>query len=376
MVTSGRAHGSPGSLGSRGDTIRRHVSRLYCPCSKPEFTDQALPFPRKAVSDPDFSTRQTAITLPSSPLSDEIFQYLAHAYRMGPGEDTAETCEWNASCASEVEAYEHQRLWLLVKQLFQRQQELPVPNADARNRSPVELERPEEANEIKDDSSQQKAATKAKKPQQAVTMADLRSSNNQKRRTSSSSSSSGSDSPTYDDTTRTPMPGKVQLGSLTPSLQDSHLSDSTAFRFGALANGKNTAGGSMRSPLALALAKLPNTGSDGDEETQSQSAVSRVRPSGPIARPSLYHAKEEFTKSETASTIKISPSINAAFSRRPSDMTTLPMAAMAVPLTAEEKRKEERRLRVFQSWRVFHINILRKAYTTTLEQVCSCRPVD
>jgi hypothetical protein len=325
---------------------------------------------------------------------------------MGPGEDTAETCEWNASCASEVEAYEHQRLWLLVKQLFQRQQELPVPNvdgrvgtiaplsasttgdhrppaidsappvADARNRSPVELERSEDASEVKEDSFEQTAVPKAKKPQQAVTMADLRSSNNQKRRTSSSSSSSGSDSPTYDDTTRTPMPGKVQLGSLTPSLQDSHLSDSTAFRFGALANGKTTAGGSMRSPLALALAKLPNTGSDGDEETQSQSAVSRVRPSGPIARPSLHHTKEEFTKSETASTIKISPSINAAFSRRPSDMTTLPMAAMAVPLTAEEKRKEERRLRVFQSWRVFHINILRKAYTTTLEQVRSCRPAD
>lgn len=416
MVASGRTYSSFGPLGNRGDTIRRHVSWLGCPyvshssrestCSKPEFTDQALPFPRKAISDPDFATRQTAITLPSSPLSDEIFQYLAHAYRMGPGEDTAETCEWNARCASEVEAYEHQRLWLLVKQLFQRQQELPVPNvdgrvgtiaplsasttgdhrpaidsappvADARNRSPVELERPEEAIEVKDDASEQNAADKAKKPQQAVTMADLRSSNNQKRRTSSSSSSSGSDSPTYDDTTRTPMPGKIQLGSLTPSLQDSHSSDSTAFRFGALASGKNTTGGSVRSPLALALAKLPHTGSDGDEDSQSQSAVSRaVRPSGPVTRPSLYHTKEEFNKSETASTIKISPSINAAFSRRPSDMTTLPMAAITVPLTAEEKRKEERRLRVFQSWRVFHVNILRKAYTTTLEQVCSYRPPD
>lgn len=319
---------------------------------------------------------------------------------MAPGGDIAETCEWNANCASEVEEYEHQRLWLLVKQLFQRQQELPVPNVDgrvgaiaplsasttgdqrpaidsappvidARNRSPVELERSEEAEEVKDDSKEEKAAPKTKKPQQAVTMADLRSSNNQKRRTSSSSSSSGSDSPSYDDTTRTPMPGKVQLGSLTPSIQDSHSSDSTAFRFGAISSGKNNASGPMRSPLALALAKLPNvSGSDGDEDAQSQYASRSTRPPGPMARPSLYQTKEELNKSETASTIRISPSLNPAFSRRPSDMTSLPMAAMTVPQTAEEKRKEARRLRVFQSWRVFHVDILRKAYTAILEQVC------
>jgi hypothetical protein len=39
---------------------------------------------------------------------------------------------YSTNCASEVEEYEHQRLWLLVKQLFQRQQELPVPNVDGK----------------------------------------------------------------------------------------------------------------------------------------------------------------------------------------------------------------------------------------------------
>lgn len=50
-------------------------------------------------------------------------------------------------------------------------------------------------------------------------------------------------------------------------------------------------------------------------------------------------------------------------------MSALPMAAMAVPQTAEERRREAQRLKVLQDWRVFHVNILRKAYTATLEQV-------
>ncbi|KAJ9113740.1 hypothetical protein QFC20_001765 [Naganishia adeliensis] len=49
-------------------------------------------------------------------------------------------------------------------------------------------------------------------------------------------------------------------------------------------------------------------------------------------------------------------------------MSALPMAAMAVPQTAEERRREAQRLKVLQDWRVFHVNILRKAYTATLEQ--------
>lgn len=317
---------------------------------------------------------------------------------MAPGEDTAETCEWNANCAAEVEAHQHQRLWLLVKQLFQRQQEHPVPNVDGRvgvivplsatvtgdrrpsafdsapptadilNRSSVEAEPVEDAATPKENTDSKGSTPKPKPPQQAVTMADLRSSNNNKRRASSSSSSSGSDSPPYDDATRTPMQGKLLVGSLTPSLQDSHNSEGNAFRFGSVTSAKPMANTIMRSPLATALAKLPRTGSDDD--IQSFNAVSRpLRPAAPNARPSLYQTREEINRSDTASTIKVSPSIHPAFSRRPSDMTSLPLAAMAVPQTAEERRREAQRLRVLQDWRVFHINILRKAYTATLEQV-------
>lgn len=370
----------------------------YIHTSKPEFTDQALPFPGKAVSDPPFSTRQVAMTLPAPHLSDEVFRYLAYAYRTAPGEDTAKTCEWNATCASEVEAYHHQRLWLLVKQLFQRQQEHPVPNVDGRvgaiaplsvnitgeprlsafdsapptadilNRTPVEVEPSEEAKTSEESVDSTGSMQKPKVPQQAVTMADLRSSNH-KRRASSSSSSSGSDSPPLDDATRTPVPGKLQLGSMTPSIQDSHLSDANAFRFAAAVGAKTNT--PMKSPLATALAKLPHVASnDGDEDSQSVTMAPRpLRPAGPLARPSLYQGRDEINKSETASTIKISPSIHPAFSRRPSDMSALPLAAMAVPQTAEERRREAQRLRVLGDWRVFHVNILRKAYTATLEQV-------
>lgn len=316
---------------------------------------------------------------------------------MAPGEDISDTCEWNATCASEVEAHHHQRLWLLVKQLFQRQQEHPVPNVDGRvgtitplkatttgepklsafdsapptadilNRAPVEVERLEAEKESPEVPDDKEPTQQAKPPQQAVTMADLRSSNNnKKRRGSSSSSSSGSDSP--DDATRTPVPGKLQLGSLTPSIQDSHFSEANAFRLGAITSGKAHANTPHKSPLAMALAKLPVI--DGEDDSQSVAASSRpLRPAGPHARPSLYQGRDEVNKSETASTIKISPSIYPAFSRRPSDLTALPMAAMSVPQTVEERRREAQHLKVLREWRVFHVNILRKAYTETLEQV-------
>lgn len=317
---------------------------------------------------------------------------------MAPGEDISDTCEWNATCASEVEAHDHQRLWLLVKQLFQRQQEHPVPNVDGRvgaitplsatitgeprlpafdsapptadilNRTPLEVERPEDAKDSSEVPDNKEFTQKAKPPQQAVTMADLRSSNKKKRRGSSSSSSSGSDSPPPDDATRTPMPGKMQLGALTPAIQDSHFSDATAFRLGAVANAKNGANTPQKSPLAMALAKLPVN--DGEDDTQSNGSSTRpVRPQGPQGRPSPYQGRDEVNKSETASTIKKSPSIYPAYSRRPSDLTALPMAAMAVPQTVEERRREAQHLKVLREWRVFHVNILRKAYTETLEQV-------
>lgn len=373
--------------------------------SKPEFTEQALPFARKAISDPPFSTRQVSLTFPPDQLADDKFRYLAYAYKLEPGENTADTCEWNAQCASEVEEHHHERLWLLVKQLFQRQQEHPVPNVDGRvgpiaplsatatgDRIPEATfdSAPPDASRLASDNTSQndkdssetaggdsrseESSLKPSKPQQAVTMADLRSSNNTKRRASSSGSSSGSDSPNFDDISRTPMPGKLQLGSLTPSIHDSHLSDTSAFRFGGPSSAKTPGNTSMKSPLFNALSRLPNTGvSEGDDDIVSVNggATRPHRPAGPHARPSLYHVREDTAKSETASTVRVSPSIHPAFSRRPSDMISLPTAAAAMTVyqSPEEKRREEQRLKVLRDWRVFHVSILRKAYTTIVQQV-------
>lgn len=167
------------------------------------------------------------------------------------------------------------------------------------------------------------------------------------------------------------MPGKLQLGSLTPSNQESYLSDASAFRSGGASNAKAGGNTLMKSPLFNALARLSNTGvSEGDDDIVSVNGATRPsRPAGPHARPSLYHVREDTAKSETASTVRVSPSIQPAYSRRPSDLNSLPTAAITVYQSPEEKRREEQRLKVLRDWRVFHVSILRQAYTTIVEQV-------